>query len=45
MQKGELTCQSQILPHSRLRIKDGAHKGRYIGTGAKTLADELSTLE
>ncbi|MCL2160592.1 MAG: type VI secretion system amidase effector protein Tae4 [Betaproteobacteria bacterium] len=29
-------------PISRLQVKDGTHKGRYIGTGAKTLADELS---
>ena len=29
-------------PTSRLKIKDGAHKDRYVGTGAKTLADALS---
>ncbi len=29
-------------PISRLQIKDGSYKGRYVGTGAKTLADELS---
>jgi len=28
-------------PISRLQIKEGPYKGRYIGTGAKTLADEL----
>ena len=28
-------------PISRLEIKNGAYKGRFVGTGAKTLADEL----
>ena len=28
-------------PISRLQIKDGPYKGRHVGTGAKTLADEL----
>jgi len=29
-------------PISRLQIKEGPYKGRFVGTGAKTLADELS---
>jgi len=28
-------------PISRLQIKEGTYKGQFVGTGAKTLADEL----
>jgi hypothetical protein len=28
-------------PVSRLKIKEGPYKGRFVATGAKTLADEL----